>query len=901
MNLLRRNIDIVFSLADPKKVIDGVKAVKQFRKSDEYSISSRGMSSSYYYTLSRSMDKDYSKEEILCMYDEMKLRSKKYGSIPESLFQLLISFSDSALVFESGIPVCKREKVLSWRSVSLKHGQDLFTCSFLAYRAVIGRTSVHNTFDWPAIIETDDKRLKSMLEKGIAENHFHLVGSSRIFTLSWVTLMNNPEKINYFFNSIFSNKDEFDENRSGRLSFLSDSSHMSWHERLLYAAWIRAKLFKLAYGRDNGNMLSELIGLELRLDMSSEIIREIRALQYQYGILFELPSGDSRCLDYAICDLGSPVDKSSPDRFLCGERELMYRMFLLAFRGQLEEYEQDLFYAYLLLKNNFRSEIIQVNAEVGFANFSLYQDRKDTFWKEIPIYWYEAQRLAVNSAFKSKAMRSLEMRVAPKSSYKENHDLVLGEDEIVLFNDDRSRFFDGSDAEGYTCRADRPLYELTDSERAAKCKGLPFFYVFHFIKRKNVMPENVLFGMISPRNYDTRIRIRKQALELAVTLYESNYLCTRIRGIDAASFEIGCRPETFATEYRFLSAYDPEKTTVEMMDLVENVTPKLGLTYHAGEDFLDITDGLRAIDEAIRFLHLKRSDRIGHALALGVDPEDHYARKNFYVAANKQDMLDNYVWMLKRGRELGISIDHSLEKTIATAAEKLFDEIYGECIKKHGWRVTLEDYYASWKLRGDNPLCYYTMKFEHPYKSKMQFMYMNTISYKYYNSFADSEEYDMYRRNDRICGLVFYYHYGSEERKRGMETCSVRITPDQIELVRMLQDKMQHEVAEKGIVIECNPSSNQLIGTFRRYEKHPIFRFNGHIIDTDPGRINISVSLNTDDQGVFDTSLENEYALIADCMSKIMDDNNHRKYSDDIIYEYLDHIRSIGIINSFIY
>ena len=33
-----------------------------------------------------------------------------------------------------------------------------------------------------------------------------------------------------------------------------------------------------------------------------------------------------------------------------------------------------------------------------------------------------------------------------------------------------------------------------------------------------------------------------------------------------------------------------------------NQKRKLKMTYHAGEDFLDLTDGLRAIDEVIRFL-----------------------------------------------------------------------------------------------------------------------------------------------------------------------------------------------------------------------------------------------------------------------------------------------------------
>lgn len=42
------------------------------------------------------------------------------------------------------------------------------------------------------------------------------------------------------------------------------------------------------------------------------------------------------------------------------------------------------------------------------------------------------------------------------------------------------------------------------------------------------------------------------------------------------------------------------------------------MTYHTGEDFLDIVDGLRAIDEALLFLQMEKGERLGHAMALGV-------------------------------------------------------------------------------------------------------------------------------------------------------------------------------------------------------------------------------------------------------------------------------------------
>lgn len=80
----------------------------------------------------------------------------------------------------------------------------------------------------------------------------------------------------------------------------------------------------------------------------------------------------------------------------------------------------------------------------------------------------------------------------------------------------------------------------------------------------------------------------------------------RVYGIDACSNEIGCRPETFATEFRYLRHVSELRYKIPWYRTTVEHYEELGLTYHAGEDFLDITDGIRAIDEAINFLELQK-------------------------------------------------------------------------------------------------------------------------------------------------------------------------------------------------------------------------------------------------------------------------------------------------------
>ena len=99
-----------------------------------------------------------------------------------------------------------------------------------------------------------------------------------------------------------------------------------------------------------------------------------------------------------------------------------------------------------------------------------------------------------------------------------------------------------------------------------------------------------------------------------------------IRGIDACANEINCRPEVFAQSFRYLSDIMFESEYVNN-NRSQKIMTKLHTTYHVGEDFFDIVDGIRAVDEALLFCGLGRGSRIGHGLALGVDPYTYYCYK----------------------------------------------------------------------------------------------------------------------------------------------------------------------------------------------------------------------------------------------------------------------------------
>ena len=64
----------------------------------------------------------------------------------------------------------------------------------------------------------------------------------------------------------------------------------------------------------------------------------------------------------------------------------------------------------------------------------------------------------------------------------------------------------------------------------------------------------------------------------------------------------------------------------------------LGLTLHVGEDFGWLTSGIRAVAEPIEWGLLMRGDRLGHAIAITVDPSKWWSR---YVGRSLKGTCSN--------------------------------------------------------------------------------------------------------------------------------------------------------------------------------------------------------------------------------------------------------------------
>jgi len=353
----------------------------------------------------------------------------------------------------------------------------------------------------------------------------------------------------------------------------------------------------------------------------------------------------------------------------------------------------------------------------------------------------------------------------------------------------------------------------------------------------------------------------------------------RVRGIDACSNEIGCRPEIFAPEFRYLLG----------------TLPSLNLTFHVGEEFLDIVDGLRAIDEVIEYIVLParkerpgtanaRKYRLGHALAAGISAKDYYERKHATLVMPNQELLDNLVWMLRCAEIEKIFVSSKLknflEKKICEISTQMFEE-----------EVSRETLFRAWQMRGNHPQSLLTKEFFELYSSGKNEKQAMVNFYKelsfcrgyHINPTVPAEAYCPEAKN-----VFERYSFCQNVREKGKEMTMFElkgVACDYRDLVNELQKFMITKIKKLDIMVESNPSSNVLIGSLLRYEKHPIFRFSevDNISEND-----ICTSINTDDLGVFGTSIQNEYVLLETAMRK------SKRFTEDQIKKYLKKVNNHG-------
>ena len=153
-------------------------------------------------------------------------------------------------------------------------------------------------------------------------------------------------------------------------------------------------------------------------------------------------------------------------------------------------------------------------------------------------------------------------------------------------------------------------------------------------------------------------------------------------------------------------------------------------------------------------------------------------------------------------------------------------------------------------------------------------------------------------REDELTAYLYHlYHYDTDVKKEALKAVKFGVEKWYIELVADMQKALRKIIAERKIAVECNPTSNVLISNFQYYVKHPAMVFNHYRLDGNTEEPNLWISLNTDDIGVFDTSLSNEYAVL--CAAIIRYRHEEGNWNDEAVYEYLEGLRQNGLEMAF--
>jgi hypothetical protein len=346
-------------------------------------------------------------------------------------------------------------------------------------------------------------------------------------------------------------------------------------------------------------------------------------------------------------------------------------------------------------------------------------------------------------------------------------------------------------------------------------------------------------------------------------------LTSFIRGLDVAGDELLTPVEVFAPTLRWLRR-SPKQSLVPG-DL--RATSQLHLSIHAGEDFNHILGGMRAIDETVQFCDMGRNDRLGHALALGVRPNDWINRQS-EVFLTAQEHLDNLVWAWHYSIVLSGRWIHASAVAMRLAARI---NIYSRLLlTTNSGSLSPESLFHAWWFRRNCPTSWADHRLRATRHSALKYFVPDFSSLDSATSSLPFRLFQEYHRRPDKADHDVRNNVILLRRGEGLPTSTAPwtdwISDIELDFIELLQDYLMASYTERGLSIEVNPSSNVYIGRIDDYHMHPIFRWhppnaNELMTGKEHNRFGLRngpmrVSVNTDDPGIFPTTLPNEFQLL---------------------------------------
>ncbi len=412
--------------------------------------------------------------------------------------------------------------------------------------------------------------------------------------------------------------------------------------------------------------------------------------------------------------------------------------------------------------------------------------------------------------------------------------------------------------------------------------------IFHFLKGSHLNDTSGYFcwrSIIDKERLNTEYRLvtrwNMQNISLALQEIRCNipFISEYIVGIDAASDENAMEPWMFAPAYRMMHLEKNAKIETDKFGY-QNIQ-NMRFTYHVGEDFRHILSGLRHLDEVIEEFHYQTGDRLGHALALGINI-DKWIAENEVVPIPIGEYLDNLLWVWGKNtyEEIDLPIQlEILENKIISIAEKLY---------LHPETLTVRMLYQAYKKKFENH--------SREYIEKQFYKFQEKESNSGNKHSPKSNSHFCYFENENQCFVEWtaeklcLTNYCPVFEEKYNEIDLIAVQKSDGTLLKTLQQYLIEKTERLGIFVETNPTSNLTIGDFSQMKDHPLFRLS--TIGNESGN-HIQIMVNSDNPVIFNTNVENELAYIYYAAE-------YQGHSKEHVLAWVDTIRQNGLDGSFV-
>lgn len=633
--------------------------------------------------------------------------------------------------------------------------------------------------------------LRDILQQGVAQVHVHL-GACMSFATLW-------EHVMVTAGTPFLDPGKLE--RGGPSPFGNGNSFRRW---LIAAALVRATLAGFLYWQERGRLqrLTQFVdaawptdfeSTQHRLVLRAVVRGEVTASGERSACLYRRLAGVSGA-DLEIASLEKLRERDPVRRWLSPapdvetEAELLRRAFAYLESTDDGDFAR-LFWQYVRVRGRTYRHIVQESGTAGLDWFSLHFQRISALRSGL------SRRARIDSAYalegSNLSLTSLEVREAPEPDPTEIRQIAQA-----------------------VCSARPESGELESG------------VVLHFKKEWR----------------DARGRPHTDPRRMSVPCRYGRYALDRLREVHAITHVIRQRP-AMLTWLRGLDMCSEElsvpnwvllpmlgRLREQSRRIAEDATRDgipckgLRLTLHCGEDFRSLAEGLRRLHEPIEFGYLQLSDRVGHALALGINV-DRFLDEHPYSIERAEDRLENLIWEWSLYESGKLNSCQARRGAIEDKIQTLGRSIYGEDHPPQVHREVRALRMQGWHLDGWRYPRLYAPVATTPAERVL-------LSY--------------------LCDPAVYLNGQRTVRTSNRESG---------DFLRHAQQLLRNAFRERHITIEANPSSNLLIGNFTELAQLPIFRLAAPV----PSADDLQVAIADDDPLTFATSLHQElvYAYMA--------------------------------------